>query len=81
LQNSITHNLDKLYTIPRVFEPLSMQHKTLMEAVVEGRPEDARKAAQHHLAFVEDSIKEIDNDEARKIRSLNRLNILGEIAR
>ena len=81
LQNSITHNLDKLYTIPRVFDPLSAQHKSLMEAVIEGRPEEAREAAQHHLAFVEDSIKEIDAEEARKIRSLNRLNILGEIAR
>ena len=78
LQNSITHNLDKLYTIPRVFQPLSAQHKALMEAVVESRPEDARIAAQHHLAFVEDSIKEIDAEEARKIRSLNRMNILGD---
>lgn len=79
LQNSISHNLDKLYTIPRVFDPLSTQHKALMEAVVEGRPEDARIAAQHHLAFVEDSIKEIDAEEARKVRSLNRMNILGDI--
>lgn len=81
LQNSISHNLDKLYTIPRVFDPLSQQHKQLMEAVVEGRPEDARTAAQNHLAFVEDSIKEIDAEEARKIRSLNRMNILGETSK
>ena len=78
LQNSISHNLDKLYTLPRTFDPLSAQHKALMEAVVEGRPEDARTAAQNHLAFVEDTIKEIDAEEARKIRSLQYINILGD---
>lgn len=77
LQNSISHNLDKLYTIPRVFEPLSDQHQKLMEAIIASKPEEARKAAQNHLAFVEDSLKGIDEEEARKIRSLRRLNILG----
>jgi len=76
LQNSISHNLDKLYTLPRTFIPLSDQHKSLMEAVVEGRADDARLAAQNHLAFVEEKIKEIDADEARKIRSLQYINML-----
>ena len=77
LQNSISHNLDKLYTQPRVFEPLSEQHRTLMEAVIAGEPERARKAAQEHLAFVEDSLKSIDADEARKVRSLRHLTLVG----
>lgn len=81
LQNSISHNLDKLYTLPRVFEPLSTQHRELMEAVVNGEPEAARKAAQQHLVFVEDSIKDIDADEARKQRSLHRITLLGDYAR
>lgn len=77
LQNSISHNLDKLYTQPRVFEPLSAQHRELMEAVVASDPERARKAAEEHLAFVEDSLKTIDADEARKIRSLRHLTLVG----
>ena len=77
LQNSISHNLDKLYTIPRVFEPLKDQHRELMEAVVASDPERARKAAQEHLAFVEDSLKDIDADEARKVRSLRHLTLVG----
>lgn len=77
LQNSISHNLDKLYTLPRVFEPLSQQHRALMEAVLAGNPEAARQAAQHHLTFVEESIKDIDAEEARKARSLRRLSIAG----
>lgn len=77
LQNSITHNLDKLYTIHRVFDPLSEQHETLMNAILNGEPEKARLAAQEHLAFVEDSLKKIDEEEARKIRSMRRLTTQG----
>lgn len=73
LQNGISHNLGKLYTIPRVFDPLKQQHHELMEAVLASNPERARKAAQEHLAFVEDSLKSIDADEARKLRSLRHL--------
>lgn len=75
LQNSISHNLDKLYTIPHVFEPLSEQHRELMEAVINGEPARARQAAQKHLVFVEDSLKQIDEEEARKVRSLGKLSL------
>lgn len=73
LQNSISHNLDKLYTQARVFESLSQQHRELMEAVLAGNPERARRAAENHLVFVEESLKTIDADEARKLRSLRHL--------
>ena len=35
LRTSIGQNLDQLYQVPRVFEPLSRQHENLMKAVVE----------------------------------------------
>ncbi|MCB1763468.1 MAG: FCD domain-containing protein [Gammaproteobacteria bacterium] len=60
LMNSISHNLEKLYTLPRVFQPLSNQHRRLMEAVLEGDPERARQAAQAHLVFVEESLQHLD---------------------
>lgn len=69
LQASVSHNLEKLYTLPRVFEPLSNQHRELMEAVIEGNPERAREASGNHIKFVHDSLKSIDEDEARKLRS------------
>lgn len=77
LQNSISHNLDKLYIIPRVFEPLKEQHQALMQAVLDGDPEAARLAAQAHLVFVEESLKSIDADEARKARALRHLTLVG----
>lgn len=79
LQNSISHNLDKLYTIHRVFDPLSNQHRVLMEEVIAGNPEKARQAAQNHLAFVEDSLQKIDKEEVRKTRSLRRLTTLNAL--
>lgn len=79
LQNSVSHNLDKLYTIHRVFDPLSEQHRELMEAVLAGDPERAKKAAGDHLTFVEDSLQKIDRDELRKTRSMRRLNSIQPI--
>ena len=65
LMNSISHNLDKLYTLPRVFEPLSNQHERLMNTVLESDPDKARQAAQTHLVFVEESLQQIDREEVR----------------
>lgn len=65
LMSSISHNLDKLYTLPRVFEPLSNQHERLMNSVLEGDPEKARQAAQTHLVFVEESLQQIDREAVR----------------
>ncbi len=69
LQANISHNLEKLYTLPRVFEPLSAQHRELMDAIIAGEPERARRAACVHIEFVQSSLKTIDEDEARKARS------------
>ncbi len=76
LQRTIKHNLDKLYTIPRVFEPLSHQHEKLMQAIIQGDPEAARVAAQTHLVFVEESLQSIDQEQARHERFLRQASIL-----
>ncbi len=73
LQNSISHNLDKLYTLPKVFEPLSTQHQRLLQAILDNDPERARQAAQAHMVFVEESLQQIDRATASKQRSLRGL--------
>ena len=62
LMSGISHNLEKLSTLPRVFQPLSNQHRRLMEAVLEGDPEKARRAAQAHLVFRRKSLHQIDRE-------------------
>ncbi len=78
LENTIEHNLDKLYTIPRVFEPLSQQHENLMHAVIDGEPDAARQAAQDHMVFIEESLQTIDEQQARHKRYLRQASILTE---
>ncbi|MGB5835001.1 MAG: FCD domain-containing protein [Thiohalocapsa sp.] len=73
LLSSIGHNLDQLYQIPKVFEPLSRQHENLMTAVVEGDPERARAAAQAHMVFVEETLHRLEQREAQRVLSLRRL--------
>ncbi|OOZ35756.1 FCD domain-containing protein [Solemya velesiana gill symbiont] len=70
LQSSISHNLDKLYTLPRVFDPLSKQHERLMDAIIEGDPEKARSAAQAHMVLVEESLQQIYREQGRWQRAL-----------
>ncbi len=73
LQSSISHNLDKLYTLPRVFDPLRNQHERLMDAIIEGDSEKARQAAQSHMVFVEESLQQIDREEVFKKRDLRNV--------
>jgi DNA-binding FadR family transcriptional regulator len=76
LQHSIKNNLDKLYTIPRISERLTDQHQKLMVAVLDGDPAEARLAAHEHLVYVEESLQEIDKEQARLDRFLRRASIL-----
>ncbi|MFT4013696.1 MAG: transcriptional regulator LldR [Paracoccus sp. (in: a-proteobacteria)] len=69
LQVSISQSLEKLYTLPKVFQPLSAQHRELLDAIVAGDAPRAREAAHRHIDFVHTSLKTIDEDEARRARS------------
>lgn len=69
MQVNISQNLEKLYTLPKVFEPLSAQHRELLDAIVAGDAARARDAANLHISFVHTSLKTIDEDEARRARS------------
>ncbi|MCV6639120.1 FCD domain-containing protein [Candidatus Albibeggiatoa sp. nov. NOAA] len=73
LENSITHNLDKLYTLPKVFEPLSHQHERMMNKVLERDADGARRAAQEHLVFVGESLQQIERAESRKLHAVRSL--------
>ncbi|MCF7749956.1 transcriptional regulator LldR [Bacillus subtilis subsp. subtilis] len=69
LQTNISQSCEKLYTSPRTFEPLSVQHREMMEGVLSGDPERARAAAHAHLEFVHTSLRTHDDNEARRTRA------------
>jgi GntR family transcriptional regulator, L-lactate dehydrogenase operon regulator len=69
LQTNISQSRQKLYGSPRTFDPLSAQHREMMDAVLAGDPERARAAAQTHLEFVHTSLRTLDEDDARRARA------------
>ncbi len=68
LAASISHTLEKLYTRPQTFRMLARQHRALIEAIIAGQPEQARRAALLHLDFVAATLRRIEDDEARQLR-------------
>ncbi|HWU60531.1 MAG TPA: FCD domain-containing protein [Ensifer sp.] len=79
LQSSISESLPKLYSVPRTFERLSEQHQALVDAIAAGNAEAARRASDHHLEFVAETIRTIDEERARLERAevLRRLTLAG----
>ena len=69
LRHSISRSLEKLYLIPSTAQALDDQHRAIAAAIIAGRPEEARTAARLHLDFVEDTLREIEDDAARRRRS------------
>ncbi len=68
---SIESNLDQFYANNKIGDPLHSQHYKLMKAVIDGRADDAKNAANEHLKFIDTSIHNIDRENER----LNRHNL------
>ena len=69
LQTNISQSREKLYLSPRTFEPLSVQHRAMMDAIFAGDPERARDATHTHLEFVHTSLRALEENEARRARA------------
>ena len=54
--------------------PLVSSHRTrIFEAIMAGKPEEAREASHRHLAFIEEILLDRSREESRRERSLRRL--------
>lgn len=69
LESSISQSREKLYQQPHTVEALYRQHAALCDAIGRGDAEGARAASDAHLRFVETTIRQIDEDLARKARA------------
>jgi len=68
LQSSVMHSRRRMYTVPSIFAGLTEQHNELLQAILAGDPERARRAAKTHLGFVHTTLKTLHEDEARQAR-------------
>ncbi|WP_034950812.1 transcriptional regulator LldR [Erwinia oleae] len=68
LQTSVKQSRQRMYLVPPVFAKLSEQHQAVMDAILAGDADGARKAMMAHLGFVHTTLKRFDDDAARQAR-------------
>ena len=72
LEQNVRQNLQVLVQKNDVSAQLAEHRKVLMDAVIQGNPEQARLASNAHLAFIEEALLEADKERSRIERSLRR---------
>ncbi|WP_432472271.1 pyruvate dehydrogenase complex transcriptional repressor PdhR [Amphritea sp. HPY] len=75
LRQHIWDNLHDIYPKSDIRSKIHEQHSVLMEAIIDGNPELAKKAAHDHLAYVEDALLEQGRENTRLKRALRRSDI------
>ncbi|MCM2449276.1 FCD domain-containing protein [Agrobacterium vitis] len=73
LQHSIAQSLMQFYRQPDLAPALERQHGMILNAILAGQPDEARKAAADHLAFVEENLRVIEDNRARELRASEAL--------
>ncbi|TKU82941.1 transcriptional regulator LldR [Citrobacter sp. wls708] len=68
LQSSVKQSRQRMYLVPPVFSQLTEQHQAVLDTIVAGDADGARKAMMAHLSFVHTTIKQFDEDQARQAR-------------
>lgn len=73
LLNSVFASVNNLYHREAQKRQIDRQHARLYNAVTGRLPEQARRAAIAHIQSISESLKEIENEEQRLVRSTLRL--------
>lgn len=71
--SSVMHNRNTMFMLatPEAINDLTEQHATLLAAIMDGDAPKAREAIELHLAFVRDTVRRYDDDQARQLRYRN----------
>ncbi len=73
LEKSIISSLETLYSKEASRREIPRQHTAMLDAILAGKPEEARQAVHEHLAFVEENMLNLSRERSRKERALRRL--------
>jgi len=71
--DSIEQNLTVLAQRPDVFAKISDYRKHLLEAIISGQPQKAWGASHRHLAFIEEVLLNLTEEQSRMERSMRRM--------
>ena len=72
VEQNIRQNLEILQLKEGIVSQLDAHRQRLMQAVINGEPEQARQASNSHLAYIEEALLEADRERSRLERSLRR---------
>lgn len=75
LEENIRGNLDMLALNAKVGDKIRSQRKQIVAAILARDPEQARQASNEHLAFIEDTLLEINRQDSRIQRALRRIEV------
>lgn len=75
LQENILGNLAVLTRRPSAYEQIHQQRKQIVAAIVAGNPATARQESNQHLAFIEQTLLEINQDDLKTQRALRRIEV------
>jgi GntR family transcriptional regulator, transcriptional repressor for pyruvate dehydrogenase complex len=75
LQDNIRGNLEVLAAKTDAEEQIVGQRKNIVQAILARDPEQARRASNEHLAFIEETLLDINRQDSRMQRALRRIEI------
>lgn len=75
LQENIRCNLEMLALNSKVGKEISLQRAKIVAAILARNPERARQASNEHLAFIEDTLLNINRQDSRIQRALRRIEV------
>ena len=73
LEQNILRNNEILNRRPGVVAKIRRHRASLIEAILSGAPERARAACHEHLAFIEDTLLDMQREDSRIQRSMRRI--------
>jgi GntR family transcriptional repressor for pyruvate dehydrogenase complex len=75
LQDNIQRNLEVLAKHADAAQNIKRQRRSIVQAILAGDPEQARKASNEHLAYIEDTLLNINRQDMRMQRALRRIEV------
>jgi GntR family transcriptional repressor for pyruvate dehydrogenase complex len=75
LKDNIQRNLEVLAANSGAQESIVKQRKNIVNAILKRDPEQARRASNEHLAFIEETLLNINRQDTRMQRALRRIEV------
>jgi len=75
LQDNIKRNLDVLMNQADAQQAINQQRKKIVQAILARDPELARHASNEHLAYIEETLLNINRQDMRMQRALRRIEV------